>query len=288
WLYLPGRAEGAAPGPGIVMAHGFSATKEMGLDGYAAVFRQAGLAVLAYDHRSLGASDGEPRQVINPWAQARDYRRALDWLAARPEVDERRLGVWGSSYSGGEALVVGAVDDRVRAIVANVPFVGMFGDRDGADERYAVLRDALLDEEGGGPADATEEPTGPFAVVSDATDGDSGLRVFLPQPESAAWFVDVGRRPGTRWQNRVWLRRAFGTTPPFDPSVAIAHLRAPLLMVVATRDDVADSGLGLQAFELAREPKELVMIDGDHYAPYSGDGLARASTAARDFLLRWI
>ena len=72
------RACRAGPGPGVVMTHGFSATKEMALDRYAEVFEKAGLVVLVYDHRNLGASDGEPRQRINPWAQARDYRRAID------------------------------------------------------------------------------------------------------------------------------------------------------------------------------------------------------------------
>ena len=77
WFYKP-----AQPGrhAGVVMAHGFSAVKEMALDRYAEVFCAGGLAVLVYDHRGLGASDGEPRQEINPFAQARDYRRALEIL----------------------------------------------------------------------------------------------------------------------------------------------------------------------------------------------------------------
>src|SRR3954454_5587962 len=125
-LYLP--ASGAAAYPAIVMAHGFSATRRMGLNGFARCFAAAGIAVLAYDHRNLGDSEGEPRQLINSWAQARDYRYALTWLAERPEVDADRLGIWGSSYSGGEVLVVGAIDDRVKVVVANAPFAGLSRD----------------------------------------------------------------------------------------------------------------------------------------------------------------
>ena len=143
WLYAPDTCP-AAGAPGVVMAHGFSATKEMGLDAYAEVFCAAGFAVLVYDHRNLGSSDGEPRQEINPWAQARDYRRAIDWFAAQPGVDGERLGIWGSSYSGGEVLVVGAVDERVRAVAANVPFADMpgtdYGDAVASDERWEALR----------------------------------------------------------------------------------------------------------------------------------------------------
>jgi hypothetical protein len=40
-----------------------------------------------WDHRNFGASDGEPRQEIDPWAQVRDYRDAINYACRRPEVD---------------------------------------------------------------------------------------------------------------------------------------------------------------------------------------------------------
>jgi len=48
------------------MAHGFSAVKEMYLDAFAEVFAAAGLNALVFDNRNFGASDGEPRQEIDP------------------------------------------------------------------------------------------------------------------------------------------------------------------------------------------------------------------------------
>ncbi len=56
-----------APFPVVVMAHGTTATITMAIDGYADVFCWAVFGVLLYDHRNLGASEGEPRQEINPW-----------------------------------------------------------------------------------------------------------------------------------------------------------------------------------------------------------------------------
>ena len=110
WFYS---AEGSSgPGPAVVMAHGFSAVKEMYLDSFAEVFAAAGLNVLVFDNRCFGASDGEPRQEIDPWAQVRDYRNAITYLNTMPEVDPGRIGIWGSSYSGGHVLVVGAIDRR--------------------------------------------------------------------------------------------------------------------------------------------------------------------------------
>lgn len=69
------RPVGGEAFPVVVMAHGTSATITMAIDHYAEVFCAAGFAVLLYDHRTFGASGGEPRQEINPWVQARGYRR---------------------------------------------------------------------------------------------------------------------------------------------------------------------------------------------------------------------
>src|ERR1700684_3850370 len=121
WFYA---AEGASgPAPTVVMAHGFSAVKEMYLDSFAEVFAAAGLNALVFDTRNFGASGGEPRQEIDPWQQVRDYRHAITWVASRAEIDADRLGVWGSGYSGGHVLVVGAIDRRVKCVVSQVPLV---------------------------------------------------------------------------------------------------------------------------------------------------------------------
>ena len=124
WFYLPDGADGEVPC--IVMAHGFSAIKEMHLDDYAEVFADAGLACVVYDNRGFGASDtapGKPRQEIDPWEQIRDYQHAITYAQLRPEVDAGRIGVWGSSYSGAHSYVVGAIDRRVKAVCGQVPLI---------------------------------------------------------------------------------------------------------------------------------------------------------------------
>jgi fermentation-respiration switch protein FrsA (DUF1100 family) len=285
WLYLPDGRAGRVPG--VAMAHGFSATKEMALDRFAEVFAAAGVAALVYDHRNFGASDGEPRQEINPWAQARDYRFALGWLAARPEVDPARLAVWGSSFSGGEVIAVGACDPRVRAVVENVPFAGLpgvdYADRDDVRRRFERLRAALLDESGAGPADRPAGAVGPMKVVSERP----GEACFLPQPESARWFLAAGRAPGARWRNEFTLRSGAADAPPWDPGVCVPFV-APraLLMVVATEDRLAATDVALASFDRAGEPKQLEIVPGDHFAPYDGEAFARSSAAMAEFLRR--
>lgn len=275
-LHLP---DADHPVPAVAMAHGFSAVLEMGLPQFAEALCERGVAVLLYDHRNLGMSDGEPRQEINPWCQMRDYRHALDELASRPEVDEQRLGLWGSSFSGGEVIVVGSIDERVRAVVANVPFAGTSLEPPG-DARATV--DAIRAElDGPGALCAPGgEVVGPMTVVDEGDDQGA----FLAQPESAEWFLAVGPPTGT-WRNEVTLRNAFGTTPAFDPGACIEHLGGTaLLMVVATQDRVAPTEIAVAAFDRASEPKELVMIDGHHFAPYGGEAAARAVAATCRFL----
>src|SRR5712691_8676937 len=121
WLYLPDRTAGQVAT--VVMAHGFSAVKEMYLDRFAEVFAASGLGALVFDNRNFGASDGEPRQELDPWQQVRDYRDAITFAQTLDGVDRDRVGIWGSSYAGGHVLVVAAIDRRVGCVVAQVPTI---------------------------------------------------------------------------------------------------------------------------------------------------------------------
>ena len=119
-LYLP---EGDGPFPVVVMAGGWCYVKELRQPQYAAEFVRRGFAALIFDYRYLGASDGEPRQHLDPWKQIEDYRNAISYLETRPDIDADRIGVWGISYSGGHVLILGVIDPRVKVIVSNVPVI---------------------------------------------------------------------------------------------------------------------------------------------------------------------
>ena len=86
------------------MAHGFSATKWHGLERAAQAFAEAGFVVLLHDHRSWGNSDGNPRQDIDPWRQIDDWRLAITFLEGLDFVNAKRIGIWGTSFSGGHAV----------------------------------------------------------------------------------------------------------------------------------------------------------------------------------------
>src|SRR5436853_1095924 len=121
-LYLPEGARAGAKLPGLVIGHGFSVVKEALVE-HGRWFARAGFATLAIDYRTFGRSEGEPRAQLFPMREAEDYRNAISFLRACPEVDPERIGIWGTSFAGGLVLFVGAVDRRVKAVVSQVPVV---------------------------------------------------------------------------------------------------------------------------------------------------------------------
>jgi len=148
WLFVPG-AKG--PAPAITMAHGYAGVKEHGLERFARAFAEAGFVVLVHDHRHFGASDGAERGDVDPWQQIADWRRAISFLESRPEVDTAQIGIWGTSYAGGHAIVLGATDRRLRAVVAQVPTISGFeqGLRRVAPDGIAALERAFAEDDRG-------------------------------------------------------------------------------------------------------------------------------------------
>jgi cephalosporin-C deacetylase-like acetyl esterase len=123
WLYTPSNTT-SEPLPCIVAAHGWSAVKEMGLDAVGEAFvANLKIAVLIIDNRGFGASDagaGQPRLEIIPSDQISDFSDAITYAQTLPEVEPKKIGIWGSSYSGGHVLVVAATDKRVKAVISQV------------------------------------------------------------------------------------------------------------------------------------------------------------------------
>jgi fermentation-respiration switch protein FrsA (DUF1100 family) len=278
WFYRPDDAGGEVPC--IVMAHGFSAIKEMHLDDYAEVFCDAGLACVVFDNRGFGASDaapGRPRLEIDPWEQVRDYQHAITYAQLRPEVDARRIGVWGSSYSGAHTYVVGAIDRRVKAVCGQVPLIS--GRR--AFEmlvridNWAATWDLL-------EADRLARARGEDPAMMPVVDEDPTAPSALPTPDSYAFFSAY---EGSSWKNEVTLR-TLELFQGYEPGEYIKRISpTPLLMVVAPNDRLVAGELACAAFETAAHPKKLVLVPGGHFDAYVGEGFAISSGAARDWFV---
>jgi cephalosporin-C deacetylase-like acetyl esterase len=258
WLLSPG---GRGPHPAITMAHGYAGVREQGLEPFARAFAEAGFVVLLHDHRTFGASDGEPRQDVDPWRQIADWRRAISFLESRPEVDAQRIGLWGTSYAGGHAIVLGATDRRLRCVVAQVPTISGYeqGLRRIPPDAVAALEDAFTEDE---RAQARGDAPGYQAIVS----ADPALPASYRAPDAIDFYLQA--IPDGIWENTVTVRSTRAARM-YEPGAWIDRVSpTPLLMVVALEDTIAVADLALAAYERALEPKRLELIPGGHFDPY--------------------
>jgi len=277
WHYPAGDA-GTGGAPAVVMAHGFSAVKEMYLDRFAEVFNAGGMNVVVFDNRNFGASDGEPRQEIDPWDQVRDYRDAITYASTLPEVDADRIGIWGSSYSGGHVLVVAAIDRRVKAVVCQVPLIS------GHDNLRALVRaDFIAGFRQLFDADRLARFRGEPPAMVPVVDADPLAPSALPTPDSWEWFTETGKSRAPAWRNEVTLRSVELFTE-YEPGTYLPWISpTPLLMLVARGDHLVPAELAIAAFDTAHEPKKLVILPGGHFEAYT-IGFDAASGHARDWL----
>lgn len=276
WLFQPDCGQGTrGRQPAITMAHGYAGVKEHGIEAFATVFAEAGFVVLLHDHRGFGASEGQPRQDVDPWRQIADWRRAISYLESLDVVDPERLGLWGTSYAGGHAIVLGATDRRLRAVVAQVPTISGYeqGLRRVTPENVASLERSFIDDE---RAQFRGEPLRRQAIVS----ADPAEPAAYRTRESVEFYLQPV--PEGAWANQITVRSTLAARM-YEPGNWIARVSpTPLLMVVATHDTVTLTDLELAAYEKALEPKRLVTIEGGHFAPYLSE-FNRSSTAALDW-----
>lgn len=268
---------GARGRPCVVMAHGFGATRDTGLDGFVEGFAAAGLDVLAFDYRGFGASAGVPRQRVSWRRQRQDYHAAMVAARALEGVDPARIVLWGTSYSGGHVVAVAADDPRVAAVIALTPAV------DGAavllsmvrhDGPVRVLRltaDGVLDLAGS----ALGRPPRTVPTV-----GPAGSRAVMANDPGAAAYPAIA---GPTWRNEVCARSALGVGLN-RPTRRAARVGCPMLVQVGAQDTIVAPGPG-EAMA-ARVRAELRSYPADHFDVYEGPVHERVLRDQLEFLSR--
>lgn len=273
WLFRP---EGEGSCPLIVMAHGLTCVKEQYLDRYADVFAAAGMGVLLYDHANFGASGGEPRQEVDPVLQRRGYRDAITFAQTLHWVDAERIGIWGTSFSGGHVLEVAAIDRRVKCVVAQVPTIS--GWQSAQRRTRADLVPGLLARF---EADRAGRFRGEPPMMLPAVSADPAMPCAMAGEDSYAFFAGT-REMAPNWRNEITLRSA-EMARENEPGIHMARISpTPLLMIIARNDVLTATDLCLDAYERALEPKKLVIVPGGHFDPYV-EQFAITSGAARDW-----
>lgn len=255
WFYVP---INKIPAPCIIMTHGFAALKEHYLAKFAEVFVKAGMCVLVYDNRNFGDSEGEVRFEVNPALQVRDLSDAITFVQTKSEVDANKIGLWGTSFSGGNVIVAASKDARVRCVVAQVPFVK------GHHEYLKMARPDLWEiVQKKYAVDNKARSEGRLPAMTPVVTSDPTKSVVMKQAEAYDFFTSI-----PQWQNQVTLRsvQMSGDYAPIDSISKIKSI--PILFIIADHDTICLTDLALEAFEKISSPKKCVMIRGHHFAAY--------------------
>jgi len=267
WLYRPEEPAMADPTdpPVVVMAHGFGATRRMRLPAYAERFAERGLAVLLFDYRTFGDSDGQPRNVVDPDRHVQDWTAAVRHARSLDGVDGDRLGVWGSSFSGGHALVTAAREDA-DAYSGQVPFYDGAGVLDLVRDRglgyvtdttLAALRDLAR----------TYTFRDPYYIPV-AGDPDELAALNTPGAyEGYASIVpdDIPEEEWNRCAARIML-----TVADYRPIEDAPHVDCPAFVMQATEDLLVSADAIDRTVERLDDVTR-VRYECGHFEPYTGD-----------------
>lgn len=272
-LSLPA-AEG--PHPAVILIHGSGPQPRdhAVLKWVADHFLLNGVAVWAYDKRGVGASTGSWNNAsIRDLAD--DVLAGLAYLQSRPEVDPKRIGLWGISQGGWISVSAAARSTEVAFIVivsgAGVDIVRQDVDRieltlssvgfPESEVQAAVAYQSLFYEAIAGRATWEE-----LAAAMERTK-DAGWAGYVSRPSSRERFA--ARAPV------VW--RFFS----YDPAADLERVSCPVLALFGGRDIIVppDRNVGPLEEGLKRGGKADVTIKvfpaGDHVLNETPTGAMR-------------
>jgi fermentation-respiration switch protein FrsA (DUF1100 family) len=232
--------------PCVVMAHGFGGTRDSGLEGFAEAFAAAGADAVLFDFRGFGASEGEPRQLVDVNAQLADYAAGLEFARSLGEVDPARVVAWGVSLSGGHVFRVAAGDARLAAVISLTPATDVRALARGRSKKDAPLGNLV-----------------------------SALRdrkpLYLPlidgEPGTFAGYREI---VGPTWVNAFSVTlRTLATLMTYRPGSVAKHVDCPVLVQIA---DLDQSAPPIAAGDAARKLRvaEVRHYPCDHFDVYAG------------------
>ena len=256
-IYLPD-TPADRPRPGLVLVGGYTYVKEVNGPAFAEAVIDAGYAAIAFDFKGWGSSEG-PSNRLDPYGRVWDAHAALTALAACDDVDADRIGIIGWSYGGATATWLAAVDPRVRS-VANTITLGngrrwMEGVRSG--EEVSALH-ARADKDRISRVQTGISETAPIPSILHMSASESAILDAAREKEG----VEPGQIP----------LEFIDETLAFNPEWVVDKIAPrPVLFVATENDGVCPPEESQILYDLAGEPKKLVMIpDCGHFNFYSG------------------
>lgn len=244
--------------PTIIMAHGWGGTAA-GFRRDAIDLANAGYLVIDFDYRGWGESDSrvilagpapakkeglkftaevmEVREVVDPLEMVTDWFNAIHWAMGEPMVDKNRIGLRGSSYSGGHVVYVAARDPRIRAIVSQV------GSLDSRPKAVAIA---------GGETDQVK------MAYDEATKRARG-EIGYPAPRARV----IGNLQGAPIRDKLLLYA------PVEDAAKLKNCAA--LFIVAEKEELFDNNDHAKVgYDRMTGPKKYVVVPGiTHYGIYT-------------------
>jgi fermentation-respiration switch protein FrsA (DUF1100 family) len=262
-LFVPKNLNRNARYPAIIVGHPMGAVKEQSSNLYAQKLAEQGFVTLAIDLSFWGESDGRPRNLVSPDIYAEDFSAAVDYLGAQGFVDRKRIGVLGICGSGSFAISAAKIDPRMKAI-ATVSMYDM-----GAANRNGLKHAVTVEQRKKAMAEAAAQRDVEFA------DGDtqytSGTVDQLTESSNAIEreFYDFYRTPRGEFTPKG-LSPLLTTHPTLTSNVRFMNFYpfndietiSPRPMLFVAGEKAHSLEFSEEAYRLAGEPKELVIVPG--------------------------
>jgi pimeloyl-ACP methyl ester carboxylesterase len=271
WLYLP---DGPGPHPCVVVAHGIGAIRQLRLSAYAERFTKAGYAMLSFDYRHWGESGGEPRYLCSIPGQLEDIEAAINCAGQRAEIDSRRIALFGTSFGGGHALVVGARRPDIAAVISQCTVTDCLAVALRTPLRQVVqwVSSATIDQL------RALVGLSPKYIKLAGEPGENALMTKLNAEESYRKMLDGP----SKWQNKI-AARIMLWMPFYRPIKSARRIAAPLLMIVCERDEICPASIARRAAAIAPRGRS-VSFDSSHFEIYFGELFEGAVASMLGFL----
>ena len=257
-VYVPDELTAGETRSAILLCHGYTGVKDLYLPDNARVLNEAGYVVMTFDYKGWGESEGVAPNRLVPYSRVADVQAAMTFLGLQPEVDEDRIGIYGTSYGGATVSWVGAVDKRAKVIVSVV------GIGHGArwmsrvrrmDEWFDLLELSKADRE-------QRALTGKFETVERAD-------ILLPDRQSAD-LAAAARKLNPAAVSTIPVEYVDDTIG-FNPEWIVGHISPrPILFITSVDDRLVPPEESEELYANAGEPKKLVVLKGvGHYEVYA-------------------
>ena len=262
-LFIPKNLDANTKSPAIVVGHPMGAVKEQSANLYATKMAEKGFVTLSLDLSFWGESEGLPRNAVSPDIYAEDFSAAVDFLGTRPFIDKERIGALGICGSGSFVISAAKIDPRMKAI----PTVSMYDM--GAANRNGLKHGQTLEQRKEIITQAAQqryvEFTGGETLYTSGTVHQLDENTHPIQRE----FYDFYRTPRGEY-TPASSSKALTTHPTLTSNIKFMNFYpfndietiSPRPMLFITGADAHSREFSEEAYKLAGQPKELVIIPG--------------------------